>query len=148
MAFVLGAWACQEKAATTPPAKAPPAAAASAAAAAPAAAAPAAAPAEVPAAAGANDEKEAMEIYSMRCVPCHGAAGAGDGPASAALTPKPASFAAAEWQASVTDEHIEKVIMYGGAAVGKSPAMPPNPDLTSKEGVIKALRAHVRSLKK
>lgn len=107
------------------------------------------APAEAPPPAAAEDfAKTATELFGTRCMPCHGAGGAGDGPASAGLTPKPANFTSAEWQAKVTDEHIEKIIQYGGAAVGKSPAMPPNPDLMDKEGVVKALRAHIRSLKK
>lgn len=109
-----------------------------------AAAAPAAAASGAPAAGAAADE--AKQIFSTRCVPCHGAAGAGDGPGSAALTPKPANFSSAEWQAKVTDEHIEKIIAYGGMAVGKSAAMPPNPDLDGKP-VIPALRALIRSFK-
>jgi hypothetical protein len=90
---------------------------------------------------------EADQIFAMRCTPCHGPQGRGDGPASAGLTPKPRNFSDATWQGSVTDEHIERIIQYGGAAVGKSPAMPPNPDLTSKPEVVAALRAHVRGLK-
>ena len=93
----------------------------------------------------ADAAKEAQEIYAGRCTPCHGAKGAGDGAASAGLTPKPRNFGDPAWQASVTDEHIEKIIHYGGAAVGKSPAMPANPDL-SDPAVLAALRAHVRSL--
>lgn len=79
-------------------------------------------------------------------MPCHGASGAGDGPASAGLTPKPAAFSSAEWQAKVSDEHIEKIIAYGGMAVGKSAAMPPNPDLDGKP-VIPALRVLIRGMK-
>ena len=110
-----------------------------------AAAAPAAAPAagEISAAARA----EADQIFKTRCFTCHGSLGKGDGPGSAGLTPKPRDLTSREWQASVTDEHIEKIIKYGGAAVGKSPTMPPNPDLTAKEEVVRALRAHVRELK-
>ncbi|MBK8011902.1 MAG: c-type cytochrome [Deltaproteobacteria bacterium] len=93
------------------------------------------------------DKRAALEIFSGRCVACHGAQGAGDGPAAAALNPKPASFQSPEWQASVTDQHIEDIIRSGGPAVGKSPLMPPNPDLVEKPNVIAALRAHVRSLK-
>jgi hypothetical protein len=52
------------------------------------------------------------------------------------------------WQTSVTDEHLEKIVMYGGAAVGKSPTMPGNPDLMAKPEVVKALVAHVRGLAK
>lgn len=91
--------------------------------------------------------KEAQEIFSSRCTPCHGPQGKGDGPASAGLTPPPRNFTDKAWQSSVSDEHIEKIIQYGGAAVGKSPAMPPNPDLADKP-VVKGLREHIRSLGK
>ncbi len=111
-----------------------------AAAAAPAAAAPAAAD---PAAA-----TDAVEIFNGRCVPCHGAQGAGDGPASAGLTPKPRNFQDPEWQKSVTEDHIEKIIVGGGAAVGRSPMMPGNPDLASKPAVVTELRKHIRGLAK
>lgn len=90
---------------------------------------------------------EGKEIFSQRCTPCHGARGKGDGPASAALTPKPRNFGDAAWQKSVTDEHIEKIIVGGGAAVGKNASMPSNPDLDGKPDVVKALRAHIRGLK-
>ena len=89
---------------------------------------------------------EAEQIFSTRCTPCHGAQGKGDGPASAGLEPKPRNFTDPSWQSGVTDEHIEKIIVYGGAAVGKSPAMPPNPDLQAKPAVVAALRAHIRGL--
>lgn len=88
--------------------------------------------------------KEAQEIYVARCNMCHGPAGKGDGPAGAALSPKPRDLGDPAWQKSVTDEHIEKIILNGGPAVGKSPLMPANPDLSSKPDVIKALRAMVR----
>lgn len=93
-------------------------------------------------------QKEAQEIFSTRCMTCHGATGQGDGPASAGLTPRPRNFHDTAWQASASDQHIETIIQYGGAAVGKSPAMPPNPDLTSKPVVVTALRAHIRTLGK
>ncbi len=114
------------------------------------AAAPAAAPKAQTAAASVTPEaaKEAAEIFASRCTACHGPNGAGDGPASAGLTPPPRNLQDKAWQSSVTDEHIEKIVSYGGAAVGKSPAMPPNPDLASKPATIAALRAHVRNLAK
>ncbi len=135
-AAVLTFAACgsQEKAAEVP---AEPAASAPAAAAAPDAGA-------IPAAAHA----EAEGIFTSRCVTCHGPQGAGDGPASAGLDPKPRNFQDPAWQQSVSDEHIETIIQYGGAAVGRSAAMPGNPDLTSKPQVVTALREHVRSLGK
>lgn len=100
-----------------------------------------------PAAAPVDDKAAAEEIFATRCTPCHGPKGAGDGAASASLTPKPRNFTDPDWQAKVTDEHIEKIIVYGGAAVGRSPAMPANPDLDPKPGLVKALRAHIRALK-
>lgn len=87
---------------------------------------------------------EAKTIYTSRCATCHGTAGKGDGAAAAGLNPKPRDLSEAAWQKSVTDEHIEKIIAMGGPAVGKSPLMPPNPDLTSKPDVVKALRMIVR----
>jgi mono/diheme cytochrome c family protein len=89
---------------------------------------------------------EARQIFATRCTTCHGPEGMGDGPGSAGLDPKPRTFHDADWQASVTDDHIAKIIQYGGAAVGKSPTMPGNPDLISKPQVVAALVAHVRSL--
>jgi len=96
--------------------------------------------------ADAQAQKDADAIWQSRCSTCHGAAGKGDGAAAAALNPKPRDFSSASWQSSVTDEHIEKIIAEGGQAVGLSMLMPANPDLASKPEVIKALRAHVRSL--
>jgi mono/diheme cytochrome c family protein len=116
----------------------------------PAAPAPAAAP--VPAAppaagdAASAARKEAQLIFSTRCFPCHGATGAGNGTASAGLVPQPRNFMDPDWQKSVTDAHIEQIILYGGAAVGRSPTMPGNPDLHSKPAVVTALREYVRSL--
>ena len=101
-----------------------------------------------PAPTSAADAKEkARDIFVQRCVPCHGATGNGDGPASATLDPKPRKFGDAEWQKSVTDDHIMKIIKFGGAAVGKSAAMPNNPDLND-QAVISALKDLVRSFDK
>jgi hypothetical protein len=72
----------------------------------------------------------------------------GDGPGSAALDPKPRDFTSADWQASVTDDHLKKIIVYGGAAVGKAATMPPNPDLEAKPEVVAELVKHVRGLAK
>ncbi|MDH3202198.1 MAG: c-type cytochrome [Myxococcales bacterium] len=89
---------------------------------------------------------EAEEIFNARCVTCHGEKGKGDGPGSAALNPKPRDYTSVEWQKSVTDEHIKTIIIGGGTAVGLSPLMPPNPDLTDKPEVVAALVAVVRNL--
>lgn len=92
--------------------------------------------------------QEAKQLFDTRCTPCHGATGMGDGAASATLSPKPRNFHDAEWQKGVTDDHIEKIIQYGGAAVGKSAAMPSNPDLMSKPEVVAAIREIIRGLGK
>jgi mono/diheme cytochrome c family protein len=113
----------------------------------PAVTAPAEAPAAKPAAAATADASaEAARLFNERCTTCHGPAGAGDGPASAGLTPPPRNFQDPAWQQSVSDQHIERIIQFGGAAVGRSPAMPANPDLMSKADVVAALRAHIREL--
>jgi mono/diheme cytochrome c family protein len=92
------------------------------------------------------DVAKGKEIFAQRCVPCHGATGHGDGPASASLNPKPRVFADPTWQSQVTDEYIEKIVKLGGAAVGKSPAMPSNPDLNDPN-VVAGLRTVVRGFK-
>lgn len=89
---------------------------------------------------------EAQEIFQARCVTCHGENGKGDGPGSAALNPKPRDYTSPEWQKSVTDEHIAKIIVGGGTAVGLSALMPPNPDLADKPEVVAALVQVVRNL--
>ena len=98
--------------------------------------------------AAADPTAEAAEIFENRCAVCHGMSGRGDGEGSAALDPKPRDFTSPEWQKSVTDDHIQKIIVYGGLGVGKSPTMPANPDLDSKPAVVKELVAYVRDLAK
>jgi len=90
----------------------------------------------------------AKTTFNSKCVVCHGSVGLGDGPGAAALSPKPRAFSDATWQGSVTDDQIGKTIIEGGAAVGKSPNMPPNPELADKPEVVKQLVAIVRAFKK
>lgn len=91
---------------------------------------------------------EAKQIFTQRCVVCHGSAGAGDGAAAAALEPKPRAFSDPAWQESVTDDHLKTVIVSGGAAAGKSPLMPGNPDLKEKPEVVAELVKLIREFKK
>lgn len=107
--------------------------------------APAAVPEADPAVLAASTAKT---TFSAKCVVCHGSIGLGDGPGAAALTPKPRAFSDATWQGAITDEQIAKTIIEGGAAVGKSPSMPPNPDLADKPEVVKQLVSIVRAFKK
>ncbi len=92
--------------------------------------------------------QEAKQIFATRCSVCHGPEGRGDGPGGVALDPKPRNYHNPAWQDSVTDKEIETAILYGGAAVGRSPAMVANPDLGSKPAVIGALREIVRNFGK
>jgi mono/diheme cytochrome c family protein len=105
--------------------------------------APAPAPATEPA---VDPVAAAKDIYVNRCTVCHGATGKGDGDGSAALDPKPRDFTLAEWQSSVTDEHLQKIIVYGGIAVGKAATMPANPDLDAKPEVVAELVKLIRGL--
>jgi mono/diheme cytochrome c family protein len=91
---------------------------------------------------------EAKGLFESLCVSCHGATGAGDGPAAAAMDPKPRAFGDPTWQTSVTDDHIRKVITLGGAAVGKSAAMVAQPQLKSKPEVLEAIVQIVRGFGK
>lgn len=85
--------------------------------------------------------------YDTYCSTCHGATGAGDGVAGAALNPKPANFTdAAYWTAEITDERLTKVIKEGGAAVGKSPLMAPWGGVLSDEQIAEVV-AYVKSFK-
>jgi mono/diheme cytochrome c family protein len=86
-------------------------------------------------------------MFHARCIVCHGEKGMGDGPGAAALNPKPRNYTDGTWQAKVTDEQIKNTIMYGGAAVGKSPIMPASPDLQSKPEVVDELVKIVRSFR-
>ncbi len=88
---------------------------------------------------------QASTLFANRCATCHGVQGQGDGLAAAKFPVKPRSFADAKWQNTVTDDHLRKVILQGGQAVGKSMLMPPNPDLKTKPMVMKALVEMIRS---
>ena len=112
----------------------------------PKAAEPAPAPAAAPEPAS-DPVAVASEIYVNRCTVCHGEKGKGDGAGSAALEPKPRDFTSPDWQASVTDEHLRKIIIYGGTGVGKAPTMPANPDLDAKPEVVAELVKLIRGLK-
>jgi mono/diheme cytochrome c family protein len=74
----------------------------------------------------------APQMYGLICGSCHGAAGAGDGPAGAALNPRPANFTDPAFWAEGNlhpefptrdRERIVHVIANGAASVGRSPLM-------------------------
>lgn len=90
---------------------------------------------------------EARTIFATRCATCHGKAGRGDGAAALSLNPKPRDYGDPAWHASVSDADLARVIVAGGAAVGKSSMMPANPDLADKPAVVTELVALIRSFR-
>ena len=100
----------------------------------------------VPAAASAGDAAAGKAKYDMFCSSCHGASGKGDGPAGAALNPKARDFTDAAWQDATDDATIHKAIKEGGAAIGKSPLMPPW-GASLSDADIDNVVAYIRSLK-
>lgn len=64
-------------------------------------------------------------FYTTMCSSCHGPEGKGDGPVAVALNPKPRDFTDKAYMAQLEDQYLFEVISKGGAAVGKSPLMPP-----------------------
>lgn len=92
--------------------------------------------------------EEARTTFKTICATCHGEAGLGNGPASAALNPKPRNYTDKAWQASVTDEQITRTILMGGGAVGKSPMMPAQPQLKEKPAVVAEMVKIIRTFGK
>jgi len=73
-----------------------------------------------------KDSIEASRIrgkiaYDNYCVLCHGKSGLGDGRAAKLHNPKPANLTASTYPA----EYISRIIVVGGEAMSRSPAMPP-----------------------
>lgn len=93
---------------------------------------------------GGSAAAEGQSYYNANCAFCHGQSGKGDGPGGVALSPKPQDFTSLSWQGSVTDTDIRKVIVKGGAALGKSPACPPHPDLQSNPSTLDQLLVIIR----
>jgi mono/diheme cytochrome c family protein len=66
-----------------------------------------------PAAARAADLANGKALYELRCAPCHGNDGRGDGPAAQAITPKPRNFRDAAFWKGTTREQILTVVRDG-----------------------------------
>jgi mono/diheme cytochrome c family protein len=130
----------------------PPATQTSAAAAQPAASEPAApAGAMTPAVAAPAAADAGAAAFQAYCATCHGAAGRGDGPAAAALTPKPASFVGGVFKYDANKngnagdvEDIQAIVRDGAAKYGGSPLMTPWPMLSAEQ--LQAVAQYVKSL--
>ena len=97
--------------------------------------------------AGGRGSAEAETIFKTRCSTCHGMEGKGNGAAALTLNPKPRSYnrirpGRSRRHGTITSGRSGR---QRGAAVGKSPLMPPNPDLADKPNVVNALMRKVRS---
>ncbi len=66
-----------------------------------------------PSTALAADAKAGEALFMANCMACHGADANGQGPASAALTPKPADFTSADYWQGKTDDTLKQVIRTG-----------------------------------
>ena len=91
-----------------------------------------------------GDMEAGKQLYQQRCSPCHGADGKANTPTAQALNPKPRDHTDGAYMNQLSSDHLSKVIKQGGAAVGKSPIMPPQADLSDKQ--IRDVIAFVRSL--
>ena len=93
---------------------------------------------------GAGDVDAGGKLYQTRCSPCHGSDGKAATPTAQALNPKPRDHTDGAYMNQLSNEHIAKIIKNGGPAVGKSPMMPPQADLTEQQ--IEEVIAFVRTL--
>lgn len=73
----------------------------------------------------AGDMAAGRALYQQYCSTCHGPQGKGDGPAATTMTPKPRDHTDGRYMNALSDAHLTTVIREGGAAVQRSPLMPP-----------------------
>jgi len=93
---------------------------------------------------GAGNAEAGGRLYQTRCAPCHGPDGKAATSTAQALTPKPRDHTDGAYMNQLAQEHLAKVIRNGGPAIGKSPIMPPSPDLNDQQ--IEDIIAFVRTL--
>jgi mono/diheme cytochrome c family protein len=67
------------------------------------------------------EPRSGPEIYVERCAACHGDGGAGDGPAAAALEPRPRNFRDASFWTNRTDDQLRQVVRDGKPGTLMSP---------------------------
>ncbi len=84
--------------------------------------------------------KDAKVLYTTMCAPCHGEKGRGDGPAAAALNPKPADHSSKAIQ-SETDGSL-----FWKMTTGRGPMQPFKAKLTDAQRW--SLVNYIRTLKK
>jgi mono/diheme cytochrome c family protein len=72
----------------------------------------------------AAEVSKGKALYQQYCSACHGKQGKGDGPAAAAMHPKPRNHSDGNYMNALSDDHLMKVVSEGGQAVNRSPLMP------------------------
>ncbi len=85
----------------------------------------------------------AATVYKDLCASCHGVKGKGDGPAAAALNPRPQDFCKSEKHP--TDADTYKMIAEGGASMHHSPDMPVWGGVLDKQAILD-LVAYIHTL--
>ncbi len=84
--------------------------------------------------------EQGKALFAAQCATCHGVGGGGDGPAAAALTPKPRNFLSGEWKLGGTPSQVFLTISKGSPGT----PMPPFETLSVRDRW--ALVHFVRSL--
>ena len=69
-------------------------------------------------AAEGKDPAVGKASYEHLCALCHGAAGKGDGPAAASLSPNPADLGNKRYVDWLKDDDLRELIQEGGSALG------------------------------
>ena len=83
---------------------------------------------------------EGEGLYTQRCMQCHGAVGAGDGPFARALSRLPQEIGSLAWQAGHSDEQLAAVVRRGIPGT----AMPSAGDLSADQ--VRSVVAYLRTL--
>lgn len=92
---------------------------------------------------GEVSKKAGQDIFSSRCVLCHGKFGEGDGRMAKVIkNPPPADLTASR----LPDDYLKQIISKGGAGVSRSPQMPPWGDQLSAVE-IESLILYLKSLR-
>jgi mono/diheme cytochrome c family protein len=92
-----------------------------------------------------GDARAGKKTYEQLCASCHGPEGKGDGPAAAALNPRPKDLSDDGYAGKLSDRYLFEVIKGGGPKVKKSPLMPAWGH-TLKDQEIWNLVAYLRSI--
>jgi len=80
--------------------------------------------------AGGDELEEGKNLFAAKCQICHGANGRGDGPAGAALNPKPADFTKSSFWQNNAGEKISRTVKNGKGVM---------PAFNLKEDEVKAI---------